>query len=87
MHRVLGLSLLVAALGVASLASADVTVSPESFEPPVSGEPVPPEPTHAGGRGLVHKPMVLGLVAMLFLVMGAMAANDRHKKAASSRRG
>jgi hypothetical protein len=86
MRRVLGLSLLVAALGVASVASADLTVRPESGEPPISNEPVPLEPT-TGGRGLVHKPMVLGLIAMLFLVMGAVAANDRHKKAASSRRG
>lgn len=86
MRRVLGLSLFVAALCVTSLASADVTVRPESVEPPISDEPAPPEATPAGGRGLVHKPMVVGVLAMLFLVMGALAANDRHKKAASSRR-
>lgn len=84
MRRVLGWSLLVLALGVASAAHADV-VAPEMAGQPVD-EPPPPEPAPAGGQGLVHKPMVLGLIAMLFLVMGAVAANDRHKKPASSRR-
>jgi hypothetical protein len=82
MPRALGLVLVLAALTVANASRADVVTPPPAA--PVEA-PAAPEP--AGSHGtLVHKPVLAGLVALLFLVMGAVAANDRHKKAASSKR-
>jgi hypothetical protein len=83
MRRALGWSLLFVALLAPSAAHADVVVP----DVPVVEEPAPAaDPAPRGGRGSVHQPMVRGLIAMLFLVMGAVAANDRHKKAAASSR-
>lgn len=80
---VLGLVLILAALTGANIARGDVTAP--SVDPPV--EPAAPEPAPATSHGtLVHKPILAGLIAMLFLVMGGVAANDRHKKAANSKR-
>jgi hypothetical protein len=84
MPRVLGLLLTLVALTSVSSASADVVV-PSSVDQPV--EPAAPEPASASRGTLVHKPVLAGLIALLFLVMGGVAANDHHKKSAKSKRG
>lgn len=86
MRRLLGACLLAACVLGTGAASADVRAPSDRPEEVIPADPSPePAPTARGGT-LVHKPVLAGLIAMLFLVMGGLAANDRHKKAANSKR-
>ncbi len=73
MRRGVSAALLALGLSLSSVAYADVPLD----DPPTSSSPTAPGPKQQGASSRVVRPVLAGLIAALFLIMGSVAGNDK----------